>query len=76
MDPDGDDDDEDDDSVDDDVAVVEDMDELAELYGAEAIFGAGSESDQGEPSFPRIATTRNNLTAHSQRYNVWLQFVV
>jgi hypothetical protein len=36
------------------------------------IFGPGFETDpnHAQHGFPRIATTRNNLTALSQRYNV------
>ena len=32
--------------------------------------GTGLESDHAQHGFPRIASTRNNLTALSQRYNV------
>ena len=46
---------------------------LIDLYEIDFIASAGLETDpnHAQHGFPRIATTRNNLTALSQKYNVW-----
>jgi len=64
--------DEEEDVSDDEDDVPQDAGELMDLYPEEVIFGAGLEFDHGfdHHGFPRIATTRNNLTALSQKYNV------
>lgn len=68
------DDDEDDDENGEEEVLVLNEDELALMDAYDmlpiALGGLEPESTHAQHGFPRIATTRNNLTALSQRYNV------
>ncbi|KAH6853408.1 hypothetical protein B0I37DRAFT_5949 [Chaetomium sp. MPI-CAGE-AT-0009] len=57
----------------DEEPLEEDLDEtqLLEANAWVTQLGSGLENDHAQHGFPRIATTRNNLTALSQRYNLY-----
>ncbi|KAL2165514.1 hypothetical protein VTH06DRAFT_814 [Thermothelomyces fergusii] len=58
----------------DDEQFMDDADDAGEdAFEWDAAFGEGLETDpnHAQHGFPRIATTRNNLTALSQRYNLY-----
>ncbi|KAK3309550.1 uncharacterized protein B0T15DRAFT_388146 [Chaetomium strumarium] len=60
--------------VEDDVgSESEDEEEDTEMYDVETSSDLGEETDSNhaQHGFPKIATTRNNLTALSQRYNLY-----